>query len=184
MDKREDILEAALELFAERGFYGTPVPLIAERAGVGAGTIYRYFESKEGLVNALYQKWKQEMYHIFDDFPEGIPTRQMFREGWRRQVEFVRNNPLAIKFLELHHHASYLDDASCQLSQQVAEPVLEFYKKACQEQLVKNLPAKVLVGIIQSVLMGIMKTHWQGQVDLTPELIEQIEEICWQAIRR
>src|SRR5438067_8425981 len=43
-DKREAIMSAALELFVERGFYGTAVPEIAERAEVGAGTIYRYFE--------------------------------------------------------------------------------------------------------------------------------------------
>lgn len=48
-DKREAILAAALDLFAERTFEGTPVPLIAERAGVATGTIYRYFESKETL---------------------------------------------------------------------------------------------------------------------------------------
>src|ERR1035437_2808422 len=42
-DKREAILGAALELFAERGFHGTAVPQIADKAGVGAGTIYRYF---------------------------------------------------------------------------------------------------------------------------------------------
>ncbi|MGZ3428822.1 MAG: helix-turn-helix domain-containing protein, partial [Polyangia bacterium] len=57
--KSDAILKAALELFVERGFHGTPVPLVAERAGVGAGTIYRSFESKEALVNALYQRWKQ-----------------------------------------------------------------------------------------------------------------------------
>src|SRR5689334_15289154 len=57
-DKREAILAAALELFVERGFYGTAVPEIAERAGVGAGTIYRYFESKETLVNELYREQK------------------------------------------------------------------------------------------------------------------------------
>jgi AcrR family transcriptional regulator len=44
-DKREAIMAAALDLFVERGFYGTAVPEIAEKAGVGAGTIYRYFES-------------------------------------------------------------------------------------------------------------------------------------------
>ena len=46
-DKREAVLGAALELFVERGFHGTTVPEIAERAGVGAGTIYRHFASKE-----------------------------------------------------------------------------------------------------------------------------------------
>src|SRR4051812_14698782 len=57
-DKRESIMSAALDLFVERGFFGTAVPEIADRAGVGAGTIYRYFESKEALVNAIYREQK------------------------------------------------------------------------------------------------------------------------------
>lgn len=49
----------ALDLFAQRGFHGTVTPLVANLAHVGTrGTIYRHFGSKEGLVNALYQKWK------------------------------------------------------------------------------------------------------------------------------
>ena len=53
-DKREDILRAALELIAEHGFHGAPMAMIAERAGVGAGTIYRYFENKDVLIAELY----------------------------------------------------------------------------------------------------------------------------------
>ena len=58
--KREAILDAALSLFAERGYHGTSVPSIAKRAGVGAGTLYRYFENKEKLVNALFLREKRE----------------------------------------------------------------------------------------------------------------------------
>src|SRR5690349_16044689 len=77
-DKREAILAAALELFVERGFHGTAVPEVADRAGVGAGTIYRYFASKEALVNALYQKYKAELTGlILKDFPLDKPARQM-----------------------------------------------------------------------------------------------------------
>src|SRR5262245_20911865 len=47
LDKEEAILNAALELFVERGFHGTTVPSVAERAGVAPGTIYHYFASKE-----------------------------------------------------------------------------------------------------------------------------------------
>ncbi len=61
VDKREAILAAALKLFAERGFYGTPVPLIAQGAQVGAGTIYRYFSNKNSLVNELYRHWKSAL---------------------------------------------------------------------------------------------------------------------------
>ena len=45
---------AALHLFAERGADATPVPMIAERAGVAVGSIYRYYADKEELVARLY----------------------------------------------------------------------------------------------------------------------------------
>lgn len=46
------ILRAALELFAERGYHATNVPLIAEHARVSVGTLYHYFENKEHVVTA------------------------------------------------------------------------------------------------------------------------------------
>src|SRR4051812_32492407 len=109
-DKREVILAAALDLFAERGFHGTAVPLVAERASVGAGTIYRYFESKEALVNALYQKWKGELFaRVAGDFPVTAGAREQFSAIWRRLAGFVLENPQVYTFLELHHHGSYVD---------------------------------------------------------------------------
>lgn len=51
--KREDILKAAREVFAEQGFVGARIVDIATRAGVATGTVYLYFESKEALVAAL-----------------------------------------------------------------------------------------------------------------------------------
>src|SRR4029077_3887695 len=87
--KREAILEAALELFAERGFHGTAVPLVAERAQVGAGTLYRYFTSKEALVNALFQQWKAALFQALTaDFPTDAPPRQQFHELWQRLGRF------------------------------------------------------------------------------------------------
>jgi AcrR family transcriptional regulator len=41
---------ATLKLITEHGFHATPVSMIASEAGVGAGTIYRYFESKEAII--------------------------------------------------------------------------------------------------------------------------------------
>ena len=62
LDKKELIMAAALELFAERGYHGTPVSLIAEQAKVGSGTIYRYFKDKDDLVNTLYRHWKRKYF--------------------------------------------------------------------------------------------------------------------------
>ena len=59
--KREAILRAALQVFAENGVNGVAVPQIAARAGVGTGTIYRYFPGKEALVNQLFREQKQAL---------------------------------------------------------------------------------------------------------------------------
>ena len=62
-NKQEDIFDRDAT-FAERGYDGTTIPMIAEKAKVGAGTIYRYFENKEALVNSLFSKSMLELSEI------------------------------------------------------------------------------------------------------------------------
>ena len=112
-DKRAAILDAALTLFAERGFHGTSVPDIAQLAGVGAGTIYRHFEGKEALVNALYQHHKAELGQaLLAGFDPAAAPRAAFHHFWHGAAQFAQTSPRAFQFLELHHHAPYLDEKS------------------------------------------------------------------------
>ncbi len=55
------ILDAASDLFAERGYNGTTTRAIAERAGVNEVTLFRKFTSKQGILAALTQKWSRSM---------------------------------------------------------------------------------------------------------------------------
>jgi len=52
---RERLVRAALELFTTEGYHASTTPLIASRAGIAEGTIYRHFESKEQLLNEIYR---------------------------------------------------------------------------------------------------------------------------------
>jgi TetR/AcrR family fatty acid metabolism transcriptional regulator len=54
-DKRERILDAAVRVFARKGFHATRVSEVAKAAGVADGTIYLYFESKEHLLVSLFE---------------------------------------------------------------------------------------------------------------------------------
>lgn len=60
-DTRERILEAALELFRERGFAEATMREIAARAGVATGLAYYYFKSKDAIVLAYYQRAKEDL---------------------------------------------------------------------------------------------------------------------------
>ncbi len=54
--RREEILEAATRLFAAEGFARTDVQVVADELGVGKGTVYRYFETKEALFLAAVDR--------------------------------------------------------------------------------------------------------------------------------
>ena len=54
-DKRTRILLAAVKVFSEKGFHHAKVEEIAERAGVGKGTVYEYFKSKEELFAEMFK---------------------------------------------------------------------------------------------------------------------------------
>ncbi len=55
-DKRERILNAAIRVFAEHGFYATRVSEIAKTAGVADGTIYLYFKNKDDVLITIFEE--------------------------------------------------------------------------------------------------------------------------------
>jgi AcrR family transcriptional regulator len=184
-DKRQAVLDAALALFAERGFHGTAVPLIAERAKVGAGTIYRYFQSKEELVNELYFEWKTQIGSALTaHFPLGAPIRDQVVELIRRLAAFAEAHPTAIAFLELHHHGPYLDARNQALVERFNLPMLAMIERAQAQQLIKPIPAQALQALVQHALFGVWKEARTGRIRYSAELVEQVAECLWEAIRR
>lgn len=55
-DRRKQILRAAIEVFAERGFHKTRISDIAKRAKVAYGLIYHYFDSKEHVLSSVFEE--------------------------------------------------------------------------------------------------------------------------------
>ena len=58
VDKRRQILDAAIRVFARQGFHSTRVSDIADEAGVAYGLVYHYFSSKDEVLNELFsERW-------------------------------------------------------------------------------------------------------------------------------
>lgn len=60
-DKQTKILKVALTLFAEKGYDATSTNKVAKTAGVSEGLIFRHFQNKEGLLNAIMQQGKSKI---------------------------------------------------------------------------------------------------------------------------
>ena len=84
---RERIVEVAREVFREQG-YDASLDLVAKRAGVGAGTLYRHFPTREDLLDAIMQSWVAQV--------EEVAARTLRTEGPPRTLlltwfdEYVR----------------------------------------------------------------------------------------------
>ena len=183
-DKREAILDAALGLFVERGFFGTAVPEIAERAGVGAGTIYRYFASKEALVNEIYRTQKRRFAAaVFDHLPAAAASRELFRTMWMRMAAFSSENMSALVFLELHHHARYLDDESRALELRMLALSESVVTAAQARGDLKTGPPKLIMGIVMGAFIGVIRSC--VDVDHLPSDADWklAEQLIWEAVR-
>jgi AcrR family transcriptional regulator len=97
--KRLAIIEQAIRAFAELGFRGTDVQMIADRAGVGKGTVYRYFHSKEELFWATTYEVLIRLERHVSQAMEGVEGAcAQFRAAAAAYSEFFVNNP---QYLEL-----------------------------------------------------------------------------------
>src|SRR5690606_22094522 len=180
-DKRSAILQAALKVFAEGGVNGVPIPVVAQQANVGTGTIYRYFDSKELLVNELFREQKSMLYQrLYGGLDLRQAPRDVFNEIWQRMVSFAREAPDAYRFLELQDHRPYLDEASRKLEREVLAPILA-QSAALQQRGVfrSDLRAEVLMALVWGAFVSLIKAVRDGHISLNEADIHAARHACW-----
>lgn len=181
--KRTAILDAALNLFVERTYDGTAMPLVAERAGVGAGTIYRYFENKEALVNALYRRCQADLaYRIIDSVPLGLPSRHTFHHIWQGLCDFAREEPEASAFLEMHHHDLYLEPESLEYRNRIRKMAYDVITEGQAKGEMRAGPPFLLAFLVTGAYIGLLKAARERGEVLTDDMITLAEDSVWKML--
>lgn len=107
------IADAALELFADNGYTGTSIAMIAKKAGISKGLIYNYFDSKHELLVHILNNAFDLVHDIIDE--EEIRTREpqeLFSEIIRNSLELAEENKKYFRlFTSLMLHPEMLDEA-------------------------------------------------------------------------
>ena len=104
--KQRQVLLSSLKLFSEIGFENTTASLIAKEAGVSEGTVFSYFKTKEGILEAILSTFlKQVIPDVIADFSkkkftENQETFSVFlRSIVRDRLVFIRENQMQVKIL-------------------------------------------------------------------------------------
>lgn len=90
--KKQLILDTALELFAENGFHATSMSQVAKKAGVSKGLAYNYFESKQEILDEIIKTGFDSIYSHFDLNHDGILTRDEFEHFIRKSIHVISEN--------------------------------------------------------------------------------------------
>lgn len=90
VEKRNLIMDAALEHFANEGYHATTINQIAQQAGISKGLIYNYFRSKETLLKAIIERSIMEIYKDFDVNRDGYLSEEEFEYFIRRISVILR----------------------------------------------------------------------------------------------
>jgi len=95
--KRQAILDAAVELFADRGIGYAPTSAISSAAGVAEGTLFTYFKTKDELLNELYREMRKEIDREMADYPFSADVHTRLRFVWDRFLDMAEKYPKRLK---------------------------------------------------------------------------------------
>jgi AcrR family transcriptional regulator len=100
VDKRRQILDAAIRVFARQGFHSTRVSDIADEAGVAYGLVYHYFKSKDEVLNELFsERWSLLLEAIEETDREGASPRAKLEAVAGFIVDSYRHDPELMKVI-------------------------------------------------------------------------------------
>jgi TetR/AcrR family fatty acid metabolism transcriptional regulator len=100
VDKRRLILEAAVRVFARRGFHHCRVSDVADEAGVAYGLVYHYFQSKEEILNTLFlERWQVMLDAIGEIDSRELSAREKLHSIAGFIIDSYRHDPDLMKVI-------------------------------------------------------------------------------------
>ena len=109
-ERREQILEAAVQVFADRGYEGTSTDVIAQHAGISQPYLFRLFGTKRDLIVATVQRCFADTEALFTRAADGLSGDAALDAMGDAYVDEIRRNPMKLR-AQLHSYAACDDPA-------------------------------------------------------------------------
>jgi TetR/AcrR family transcriptional regulator, fatty acid metabolism regulator protein len=161
-DKRRIILDAAIRVFARRGFNGCRVSDIADEAGVAYGLVYHYFRSKDEVLDTLFlERWNVLLEAIRETDRQDISPRDKLHQIASFIVDSYRHDPELMKVIivEVTRAANSFGQTHLAKIREAYELIANIVAKAQEdgafkETITPQFAAMAFYGAIEQVLTG------------------------------
>lgn len=183
-EKKKAILESMLELVKENGFHGTPMSLVAKKAGVAAGTIYHYFSSKDTLICELHAVVKKQMLDaILQDDREDLDFKERFYFLWTNHFYFYIQYPDALYFMEQYVNSPYNLRFAQQDDERMQGVILNLFRVGVETGVLRPMNHLLLASMVHGSIITAAKIHLSGRMHICGEELKQIFQIVWNGIK-
>jgi len=127
-----DIMAAARQVIAERGYENALMSEIADRAGIVEGTLYRYFENKRDLLTKVVDDWFEEVLSSDSNLTSIRGTWNRLRHLTWRALQAIRSQPALSRYmlLEIRRDPDYRHTRSFKLNRRFTAEVSEVFESA------------------------------------------------------
>ncbi|MFH1977288.1 MAG: TetR/AcrR family transcriptional regulator [Pseudomonadota bacterium] len=171
-DKYHRILEAAVKVFAEQGFYQSTISQIAREAGVADGTIYLYFKNKDDILVQFFT-YKTKL--VFDRFREEVDKADNCYDKLRNLIrrhleEFQNDRNMAVLYqAETHQNSRLVEEQIKEMSKLYLDIVSEIVEQGQEEGRIRkdiyvSLVKRFIIGGVDEVINTWL--HSGGKYDL------------------
>ena len=187
-DKRRQILDAAIRVFATRGFHACRVSDVADEAGVAYGLVYHYFGSKEEILNTLFsERWQIMLDAIAEvDKQQETPARDKLYLVASFIIDSYRHEPDLMKVIivEVTRAANSFGREHLAKIREAYDMIGQIVEGAQREGVFKrdispDFAALMFYGAIEQLLSGwIFDLIPQGEADFEQAKSLVVEAIC------
>ena len=186
--KRERILEAAQSVFARKGYYLSKIEEIAELAGVGKGTVYEYFASKEELYKEMFKVIlnRYTEYVMVEVTPE-MTVKEWVRRLLEMHLRYMLENRqhMPTDFGDLGGMDTEILGWMYDMRKKSVERLVPVFQKGIERGELKDidleLGANLLIGMMRGVTLPLMV---EGDCGKPSQVAEAMTEILFHGTAR
>lgn len=185
MSKREDILNATLDLIDEEGLQAVTFAKIMKRANVGSGTVFNYFSNKEELINELYRACRILLGdHLMMGYDAGLSLYERFKCLHTNRIRFAVEFPKHFRFIDAYSYSPCIKPELRKLEDDSVsrEAILALIKEGQKNGVIRELDVNFCNSITYGIVTSIVKGYYVKKFDLTDIKIQQTIEASWKAI--
>lgn len=183
VDKREQIIQAAMQLFVEQDVQATPMSAIAKAAKTGMGTIYNYFVTKEELINAIFISIKTDQYrHVAKEF-DGVAVKKQFEHYYVGFSQYWLEHPVHFFFVDQFERSPVLTLTTKQQGLTILQPVVDILLAGQQQGIIKPVDPEELIVFLNGGLLAFIRWVLITGRENTSTLLQNQLKMAWDAIK-